>query len=176
MCVCRIYGEIIIINRRVHIVISAIRILSFAPSSSVDLGGRGAPISHSSTPHPRPVFRYQLSSRSPARRFFPSARRCRCFFLFLFVVIYIIIIFRSVVSPITIIVRIESHLVHAGEGGPGYRTTNRIHYVRSPPNRLLCVRRSRAAHKTDDDVDSHDLPMTFARVRTHTRARADHVR
>lgn len=42
-------------------------------------------------------------------------------------------------------------------GGPGYRPTNQIYRVRSPPNRLLCVQQSRAAHKTDDDADSHDL-------------------
>lgn len=65
------------------------------------------------------------------------------------------------------------------EGGPGYRATNQIYYVRSPPNQLLCVQQSRAAHKTDDDdddddVDSHDLAVTFessARALTHTHER-----
>lgn len=135
----------------------------------------GGEAPHSSTRPPVPLPSTVINYPRAVRDFSQALAAVGVSRFFFSVVIYIIIIFRFVVSPITIIVRIESHLVHAGEGGPGYRATNRIHYVRSPPNRLLCVRPSRAAHKTDDDVDSHDLPMTFAsapaRAHSHMRAR-----
>lgn len=81
------------------------------------------------------------------------------FFFFLF------FYFHFSIPSITIIARIGSHLVRA-KAAPAIRPPIGYIMSRSPPNRLLCVRRSRAAHKTDDDVDSHDPGDLCTRSRT----------